>query len=524
MRSRDSRRRSKSSKSKSKKKNQVAQEKTKIEDYAFLSDTQTGALVSRDGCVDWLCFPRFDSPACFASLVGDRENGHWRFFPKEKVEATRRRYRGETLILETEIETKSGAVRLIDFMPPRGENPDIIRIIEGLRGKVSMQMELIIRFDYGQIIPWVRRRKQHDGLEAIAGPDALILRTPVETCGKDLTTVAEFTVAKGDRIPFVLTWFASHTDPPRKINPEHALRDTEIFWADWAKQFQTEGKWRDAIVRSLMTLKGFTYAPTGGLVAAPTTSLPEQIGGVRNWDYRYCWWQDAALMVALVKFLESHWQEPDEGIWEVRGPRQHFTHSKMMAWLAFDRAIKLIEDCDCAAGEHFDRWQKIRDQIHGEVCDRGYNPKKKAFTQFYGSDALDASLLTMPLAGFLPVSDERVRGTIEAIERELMQDGLVLRYRPQQTGVDGLPGTEGVFLPCSFWLADCWHLMGRKKEARELFERLLDLRNDLGLLSEEYDPRQKRQLGNFPQAFSHVALVSCARILGDEDILFAGGN
>jgi GH15 family glucan-1,4-alpha-glucosidase len=595
----------------------VAKKNTQIEDYGFISDTQTGALVSRDGCVDWLCFPRFESSACFASLLGDNKNGHWRFFPDEKVKAVRRRYRGETLILETELETKSGAVRLIDFMPPRGENPDIVRIVVGLRGKVSMHMELIIRFDYGYIVPWVRQRKRFDGLEAVAGPDALILRTPVETHGRDLTTVAEFTVAKGDRIPFVLTWFPSHTDPPRKINPEHALRDTEKFWGDWAKQFQSEGKWRDAVVRSLITLKGLTYAPTGGLVAALTTSLPEKIGGVRNWDYRFCWLRDAALillvllragyseeakswrewllraiagspaqmqtiygvsgerrlieyeiqwlsgyensrpvrvgnaaanqfqldvygevlaavwqgdcagikmtapdwslMVAILKFLESHWQEPDEGIWEVRGGRQQFTHSKMMAWLAFDRAIKLVENCECAADEHLDRWQKIRDQIHAEVCERGYNPKKKAFTQVYGSDALDASLLTMPLADFLPVTDERVRGTIEAIERELMQDGFVLRYRSQETGVDGLPGDEGVFLPCSFWMADCWHLLGRKKEARELFERLLDVRNDLGLLSEEYDPHAKRQLGNFPQAFSHVALVSCARILGDED-------
>ena len=599
----------------------MAQVTTKIEDYGFLSDTQTGALVSRDGCVDWLCFPRFDSPACFASLLGGKENGHWRFFPDEEITAVRRRYRGETLILETELETKNGAVRLIDFMPPRGENPDIVRIVEGLRGKVSMHMELIIRFDYGYIVPWVRRRKRFDGLEAIAGPNGLILRTPVETCGKDLTTVADFTVAKGDSIPFVLTWYASHKDPPRKIDPEHALRDTEVFWGNWTKQFRGEGKWRDAVVRSLVTLKGLTFAPTGGLVAALTTSLPEQIGGVRNWDYRYCWLRDAALillvllhagyleeatswrqwllraiagspaqmqtiygvrgerrlieyeiawlsgyensrpvrignaasnqfqldvygevlaaawqghlagikmtepdwalMVATVKFLESHWQEPDEGIWEVRGGRQQFTHSKMMAWVAFDRAIKLVKNCGCAAHEHFDRWQKIRDQIHAEVCKRGYNPKKNAFTQVYGSEALDASLLTMPLTGFLPVTDERVRGTIEAIERELMHDGFVLRYRPQETGVDGLPGDEGVFLPCSFWLADCWHLLGRKKEARELFERLLDVRNDLGLLAEEYDPREKRQLGNFPQAFSHVALVSCARILSDEDKLLA---
>jgi GH15 family glucan-1,4-alpha-glucosidase len=592
----------------------MAKAKTRIEDYAFLSDTQTGALVSRDGCVDWLCFPRFDSPACFASLLGDKKNGHWRFFPEENVEQTRRRYRGETLILETEIETKSGTVRLIDFMPPRGENPDIIRIIEGLRGEVRMQMELIVRFDYGQIVPWVR--KHHGGLEAIAGPDGLILRTPIETYGKDLTTVAEFTVAKGDRVPFVLTWFLSHRDPPRKISAEHALRDTEEYWRKWSNQCAIKGEWRDAIVRSLITLKGLTYEPTGGLVAALTTSLPEEIGGVRNWDYRYCWLRDAAftlltlvgagyleeakswrewllraiagspaqmqaiygvrgerrldeyeipwlsgyenskpvrignaasnqfqldvygeilaamwladrsgikleepdwaLMVQLMKFLESNWQNPDEGMWEVRGGRKQFTHSKMMAWVAFDRAVKLVEECGCAADEHLERWQQIRDQIHAEVCERGYNAGKKAFTQYFGADAMDASLLMMPLVGFLPITDERVRTTIEAIERELMQDGLVLRYRPQEEKIDGLPGREGVFLPCSFWLADCLHLLGRKKEARELFKRLLALRNDLGLLSEEYGPRAKRQLGNFPQAFSHLALVTAARILGGE--------
>src|SRR5438094_1106086 len=602
----------------------MAKERTKIEDYAFLSDTQTGALVSRDGCVDWLCLPRFDSGACFASLLGNTENGHWRFFPEEEVQMTRRRYRGDTLILETELETKDGAVRLIDFMPPRGENPDIIRIIEGLRGEVQMHMELVIRFDYGQVIPWVRKRKEAGDLEAIAGPDGLILRTPIETRGEDLTTVAEFTVAKGDRVPFVLTWFASHLDPPKTVNADHALRDTEMFWAKWTKQFKRENRWRDAVMRSLIVLKGLTYAPTGGLVAALTTSLPERIGGVRNWDYRYCWLRDAALillvlmragyrdeaeswrqwllraiagspaqmqtiygvrgerrldeheipwlpgyensrpvrignaasnqfqldvygevlaamwqadragikmtepdwalMIELVKFLESHWQKPDDGIWEVRGGPQHFTHSKMMAWLAFDCAIKLVEDCGCAASENHHRWHKIRDQIRAEVCERGYNTKKKAFTQVYGSDALDASLLTMPLVGFLSATDERVRNTVEAIERELMEDGFVVRYRPEECGVDGLPGREGVFIPCSFWLVACWHLLDRKKEARELFERLLDVRNDLGLLSEEYDPRDKRQLGNFPQAFSHVALVSCARILADEETLARGHN
>jgi GH15 family glucan-1,4-alpha-glucosidase len=587
----------------------------KIEDYAFLSDTQTGALVSRDGCVDWLCFPRFDSPACFASLVGDNKNGHWLFFPDEKVGKVRRRYCGNTLILETEIETESGAVRLIDFMPPRGTNPDIIRIIEGLRGEVRMKMELIIRFEYGLVIPWVR--KAHDGLEAIAGPDGLILRTPIETCGKDLTTVAEFSVAKGDRVPFVLTWFASHEEPPRAVNAEHALRDTDKFWNNWTQTCPYPGPWKEAVMRSLLTLKGLTYAPTGGLVAAPTTSLPERIGGVRNWDYRYCWLRDAAftlmtlmrmgyrdeakswrewllrtiagsaaqmqimygvhgerwlpereipwlsgyenskpvrvgnaasnqfqldvfgevlyamyeshmsgletneyawrLQLELMRFLESNWDKPDEGIWEVRGGRKQFTHSKMMAWVAFDRAIKLVEVCKCSADDHLDRWRKIRDQIHREVCERGYNTTKKAFTQVYGSDALDASLLMMPRVGFLPPSDARVRGTIEAIERELIQDGLVLRYRPEEEGVDGLPGREGTFLPCSFWFANGLHLIGRTEEAKALFERLLALRNDLGLLSEEYDPIDKRQLGNFPQAFTHLALVNSARILGGHE-------
>lgn len=586
----------------------------RIEDYAFLSDTQTGALVSRDGCVDWLCFPRFDSGACFAALLGDRKNGRWRFIPADEVTATRRRYRDGTLILETEIETADAAVRLIDFMPPRGTNPDIVRIVEGVRGEMALQMELIIRFDYGKVIPWVR--KCHGGLEAIAGPDGLILRTPVETRGEDLTTVAEFRVGNGQRVPFVLTWYASHDQPPRAIDPEHALGETAAYWQEWSGKCQPQGEWHEAVLRSLITLKGLTYAPTGGIVAAATTSLPEEIGGVRNWDYRYCWLRDAtytlyALMnagyldeakawrewllraiagsaaqmqimygvhgerrlneyeipwlsgyehskpvrignaasdqfqldvygevmatmyvahragletsetewrmqVELMKFLETKWRDPDEGIWEVRGGPQQFTHSKMMAWLAFDRAVKLVEHCNCAAGEHLERWQKIRDEIHAQVCERGYNAEKKAFTQIYGGDELDASLLTMPLTGFLPTDDERVVNTIEAIQRELMRDGLVLRYRAERNDVDGLPGSEGVFLPCSFWLADCLHLMGRTVEARELFERLLELRNDVGLLSEEYDPVAKRQLGNFPQAFTHVALVNSAHLLSGQ--------
>lgn len=582
-----------------------------IEDYAFLSDTQAGALVSRDGSVDWLCLPSFDSAACFAALVGNPKNGRWAFWPDETVTRRSRRYRGSSLILETEIETANGAVRLIDFMPPRGENPDIVRIVEGISGEVAMQMELIIRFDYGRAVPWVRQA--HGGLEAIAGPDALILRTPIATRGKDLTTVAQFAVHAGERVPFVLTWFASHADPPREVNAEHALRDTEQFWNDWAGCCHQRGEWHAHVVRSLIVLKGLTYAPTGGIVAAATTSLPEEIGGVRNWDYRYCWLRDATftlaalmeagyldearhwrrwllraiagsaaqmqimygvrgerrlpefevgwlsgyenskpvrtgnaaaqqfqldvygevmdsmyyahragienepaewqLQIALMKALETKWRDPDEGIWEVRGGRQHFTHSKMMAWVAFDRAVKLVENCSCAAEEHLERWRATRDEIHAQVCERGWNEKKGAFTQFYGSDHLDASLLMMPLVGFLSPNDSRVRSTIEAIERELTWDGFVLRYRPQDSGVDGLPGGEGVFLPCSFWLANCLHLTGRTDEARTLFERLLKLQNDLGLFSEEYDPRAERQLGNFPQAFTHVAMVNSAQTL-----------
>jgi GH15 family glucan-1,4-alpha-glucosidase len=599
---------------KSMKKSRPKAKPSRIEDYAFVSDTQSGALISRNGCIDWLCLPRFDSSACFAALLGEKKNGSWTLTPQGKITKCERRYRGDTLILETDLHTGEGAVRYLDFMPPRGTNPDIIRIIEGLSGKVTIRMELIIRFDYGSIVPWVRRR--HGGLEAVAGPDALIFRTPVETRGEDLKTVAEFTVAKGARVPFVLTWFASHEPPPREVDPEHALRDTESFWNDWSRRCTHRGPWRDAVVRSLLTLKGLTYAPTGGIVAALTTSLPEEIGGVRNWDYRFCWLRDATftlfsllgagyheeakawrewllraiagspsqlqimygvrgerrliehelswlngyegsqpvregnaaakqfqldvygevvgamyhaqgagletseadwrMQVALLNFLESKWQEPDEGIWEVRGEPQQFTHSKVMAWVAFDRAVKLVENYSYTANDHLERWKKLRDKIHREVCEKGYHPKKKAFTQTYGSEAMDASALMIPLVGFLPATDERVRGTIKAVERDLMQHGLVLRYRPNECEIDGLPGGEGVFLPCSFWLADCLHLIDRKKDARLLFERLLDLRNDVGLLSEEYDPKNKRQLGNFPQAFTHVGLVNTAQALSEE--------
>ena len=587
---------------------------TKIEDYAFLSDTQTGALVSRDGSVDWLCFPRFDCGACFAALLGDERNGRWQLRPVEEIIATRRRYRDETLILETEFDTASGTVCLIDFMPPRGKAPDIVRVVEGVNGRVAMRMELIIRFDYGHVVPWVRKR---DGaLEAIAGPDALVLRTPVGTHGEDLRTIAEFEVAASERVPFVLTWFQSHLPPPKAVHAEHALAETETYWRGWSKACQTPPQWREAVVRSLITLKGLTYGPTGGIVAALTTSLPEEIGGVRNWDYRYCWLRDATftlvalmdagyldearawrewllraiagspeqmqimygvcgerrlsefelpwltgyegsqpvrvgnaasaqfqldvygqvldsmyradragikasqadwrLQVALVRSLESIWELPDYGIWEIRGEPQHFTHSKMMAWVAFDRAVRMTEECNCEGEEHLERWRAIRDRIHQQVCERGYHERKQAFTQVYGSDELDASLLMMAWVGFLPPTDGRVRNTVDAIQRELVEDGFVLRYRAASNKVDGLPGSEGVFLLCSFWLADCLHLIGRTQEARELFERLLALRNDVGLLSEEYDPATKRLLGNFPQAFSHVAIVNTARVLAGD--------
>jgi len=475
-------------------------------------------------------------------------------------------------------------------------------------------MDLTIRFDYGQVVPWVRRH--HGGLEAVAGPDALILRTDVETHGENLTTVAEFDVTAGARLPFVLTWFESHAPPPASVNAEHALTQTEEYWAVWANRCCAEGEWREPVKRSLIALKGLTYAPTGGIVAALTTSLPEEIGGVRNWDYRYCWLRDATftliglmnagyleearawrewllravagspaqmqimygvrgerrlsefelpwlsgyedsqpvrvgnaastqfqldvygevldsmyraaqagiksskadwrLQVALLDFLETKWELPDYGIWEIRGEPQHFTHSKMMAWVAFDRGVKLVEEYGCAAERHYERWKQLRDEIHRQVCALGYNEKKQAFTQIYGSNEMDASILMMPLVGFLPADDERVRSTVEAVERDLVRDGFVLRYRTGEKNVDGLPGHEGVFLLCSFWLADCLHLVGRTADARELFDRLLALQNDVGLLAEEYDPQAQRMLGNFPQAFSHVALVNTARILSEK--------
>jgi GH15 family glucan-1,4-alpha-glucosidase len=583
-----------------------------IEDYALIGDTHTAALVSREGSIDWLCLPRFDSPACFAALLGDRSNGRWLLAPAGPAREVRRRYQGDTLVLETEYRTDEGIVRVVDCMPPRQWDPDVARIVEGVSGRVPMRMELTIRFDYGSIVPWVRHI---DGaLHAVAGPDSVWLRTPVPVRGENWTTMADFTVAEGERVPFMLTWHASHRPAPRRIDPVQALGDTEAWWGEWASRIDYRGGWQDAVIRSLLTLKALTYAPTGGIVAAPTTSLPEQLGGVRNWDYRYCWLRDAtftlsALMLAgladearawrewllravagqpkqmqilygvagerrvleqelgwlggyegskpvrignaavhqfqldvygevmdtlhlgrhiglesdpwtwdlqraLLEFLESSWREPDEGIWEIRGPRRHFTHSKVMAWVALDRAIKAVELSGLEGP--VDRWRAARGELHDEVCREGYDRERDSFVQYYGADHLDASLLQIPLVGFLAADDPRVKGTVAAIQRELMSDGLVHRYPPEGSEhVDGLPPGEGPFLACTFWLADNLALMGRREEALAIFERLLTLRNDVGLLAEEFDPATGRQLGNFPQAFSHVALVNTANYLSE---------
>jgi GH15 family glucan-1,4-alpha-glucosidase len=577
-----------------------------IEDYALLGDLQTAALVGRDGSVDWLCLPRFDSGACFAALLGDERHGRWLLAPADANARASRRYLDDTLILETTWETDEGAVRVLDFMPPRGEAPDVVRIVEGLRGRVELRTELVIRFDYGRVVPWVRRLDGDTRL-AIAGPDALCLRTPVDVGGEDLKTVARFTVGEGKRVPFVLTWYPSFSDLPAKVDAEQALADTEEFWHGWIGRCQYEGEGHDAVHRSLIVLKALTYAPTGGIVAAPTTSLPEHLGGVRNWDYRFCWVRDAtltliALLLAgyeeeadawrtwllhaaagnpddlqimygvggeqrlveleldwlpgyeasapvrtgnlaseqvqldvygelidalyqartrgleaseyawslqrvLLRNLETRWREPDNGIWEIRGQPQHFTHSKVMAWVAFDRAVRTIEEYGLTGD--LERWRAIRDEIHEQVCREGFDEQLGSFTQYYDSGTLDASLLLIPLVGFLPCRDPRVHGTIEAVRRELTWDGLLLRYRSEED-VDGLPAGEGVFLPCSFWLVDCLELIGDHEAAHALFDRLLGLRNDLGLISEEFDPATERLLGNFPQAFTHLELVNSA--------------
>ncbi len=579
-----------------------------IEDYALIGDCHTAALVGLNGSIDWLCFPRFDSGACFAALVGNAGHGRWLIAPSAKLLGTRRRYRDGTLILETEFDTVDGTVRIIDCLPLSEERWDVLRIVEGLEGCVAMCMELIIRFDYGSIVPWVQR--SGDTLRATAGPDTLELRTKVAVHGENLKTVANFHVSKGERIPFILNYRPSHQPAQPAVDPELVLRTTEDAWRKWSGRCSYQGRWRDAVVRSLITLKALTYAPTGGMVAAPTTSLPEQAGGVRNWDYRYCWLRDATftlnalllagyqgeatawrewllravagspedlrtlysvtgarrldeyelgwlpgyggaepvrvgnaasrqfqldvygevmdmlhlaraagltpesaawkIQVALLHFLESNWQQPDEGIWEIRGPRRHFTHSKVMAWVAFDRAILDAEAFGLDGP--VERWRHVRRAIHDEVCANAYDEQAGTFVQSYGSTQLDASLLLIPQVGFLPPQDRRVRGTIEAIERNLVVNGLVLRYSPANHA-DALPPGEGAFLPCSFWLADGLILTGRREEGQALFERLLALRNCVGLLSEEYDAGQNRMLGNFPQALTHMALVNTARLL-----------
>ncbi|MET9554006.1 glycoside hydrolase family 15 protein [Streptomyces sp. NPDC006645] len=586
----------------------------RIEDYALIGDMQTAALVCRDGTVDWLCLPRFDSHAVFAALLGTDEHGFWRLGPAspagaEPPRADRRRYVGDSLILESEWDTPRGTVRVTDFMPPRDGAPQLIRIVEGVSGRVPMRSALRMRFSYGRVVPWVHQVDNRT--VAVAGPDSIWLDTEADTYGKNLTTYSDFTVAPGDRVAFTISWQPSHRQPPALPDPEGSLALTSDFWREWVEHCTYHGPYREAVVRSLITLKALTYAPTGGIVAAPTTSLPEEIGGVRNWDYRYTWLRDAAitlssllrtgyreearawrewllravagdpenlqimygiagerelgeaeldwlpgyeqsgpvrvgngaahqlqldvygevtealhlahmtglarndyaslLQLKLIEYLETHWDQPDEGIWEVRGPRRHFVHSKVMAWVAVDRTIKLIESGD--ADGPLERWREMRDDIHHDVCEKGYDKERNTFTQSYGSKELDASLLLIPQMGFLPPDDKRVIGTIEAIQRELStEDGFVLRYPTSgdDAGVDGLEGDEGAFLACSFWLADDLAMIGRVDEARKLFEKLLALRNDLGLLAEEWDSRLQRQVGNFPQAFSHVPLIDTA--------------
>jgi GH15 family glucan-1,4-alpha-glucosidase len=576
---------------------------SRIEDYALIGDCQTAALVSNTGSIDWLCVPRFDSGACFAALLGTPEHGRWLLAPVGGVKATRRQYRGDTLILETDFETETGAVTIIDFMPLRSSVPDLVRIVVGRRGQVAMHMEMTIRFDYGHIIPWVRRHER--GITAIAGPDMLSLRCDVEMHGENFHTVADFTVSEGQRVPFDLTWYPSNRHEPAELNTEDALSETERWWHDWAEHCTLHGEHREVAIRSLITLKALTYSPTGGIVAAPTTSLPEKLGGVRNWDYRYGWLRDStftlySLMEAgfydearewrawllravagkpadmqimyglsgerrltelelpwlpgyensspvrignaagaqfqldvygevmdslhqcrrygidgepatwqvqcsLMKFLESHWSDPDEGIWEVRGPRRQFTHSKVMAWVGVDRAVKSVEQWGLKGP--VDRWRSLRDQIHEQVCREGFDRELGSFVQSYGCKHLDSSLLMIPLVGFLPPDDVRVKGTVAAIEKHLLTDGFVSRY-DASTEVDGLPPGEATFLLCTFWLADNYALMGRETEARDVLNRLLAIRNDVGLLSEAYDVNTRRLLGNFPQAFSHVGLVN----------------
>ena len=580
---------------------------SRIEDYALLGDLQTAALVSRTGSIDWLCLPRFDSPACFAALLDTPDAGGWTVAPAAGGVCTTRRYVEDTLVLETEWRSAQGTVRVTDFMPPRGHAPDVVRIVQGIHGSVAMRSTLRLRFDYGRVVPWVRH--EDHGMQAIAGPDRVRLRTPALLEGREMSTVSEFTVRAGDRVPFVLTWNPSHEPPPKRVDAEDALSDTLAFWADWSKGGEpVAGPYHDAIKRSLLTLKALTYRPTGGIVAAPTTSLPERIGGPRNWDYRYCWLRDSTYtlqalisagyldeakawrewllraiagdpadlqimysidgtrrlpeaelswlagyekskpvrtgnaasdqlqldvwgetldglalarnagvaahqdgwddQIALMNHLEGIWDQPDNGLWEVRGPRRHFTHSKVMAWVAADRMARAVRTHPDLHGP-VDRWEALRDTIHADVLAHGFDSGRNTFTQSYGAPALDASLLMIPRVGFLPPTDPRVLGTITAIQNGLTEDGFVKRYQTSDSD-DGLSGGEGMFLACTFWLVDALHLAGKQAESTELFERLLSLRNDVGLLSEEWDPEAGRQLGNTPQAFSHFPLVTSA--------------
>ncbi|WP_371614560.1 glycoside hydrolase family 15 protein [Streptomyces sp. NBC_00454] len=597
-----------------------------IEDYALIGDLMTSGLVGRDGSIDWLCLPRFDSAACFAALLGDQENGQWRIAPAsapDSARCTRRAYVDGTLVLESFWETEDGAsFKVIDFMPQRDTAPDVMRIVEGLSGVSTVGSTLRLRFDYGRVVPWVRRcegAREGDRV-AVAGPDSVWLRSepPVPTWGEDLSTRSEFAVAAGERVAFVLTWHPSHEDRPEPLDPYGALEQSVADWRDWSSQCRYEGPYREAVIRSLITLKALTYAPTGGIAAAATTSLPEELGGVRNWDYRYCWLRDSTLalgsllatgfleearawrawllraiagdpadlqimygiagerripeselpwlkgyaasapvrvgnaavdqlqldvygevldslylarsnglpaehhswriQLSLLDFLADNWHRPDEGLWEVRGPRRHFTHSKVMAWVAADRAVRTLELNPALPGD-VERWRTMRDAVHRDVCENGYDAERGTFTQYYGSRELDAATLLIPRVGFLPPDDPRVIGTVDAVRAELGSSGLVRRYSTEGPSVDGLPGDEGAFLACSFWLADALHLTGREKEARELFERLLAVRNDVGLLAEEYDPVAGRQLGNFPQAFSHVGMVNTALTLGGGGVL-----
>lgn len=581
----------------------------KIENYALIGDCETAALVGRNGSIDWLCWPAFDSDACFAAILGTPKNGRWLVAPSADVTRISRRYLGETLILETRFETKSGTVALIDFMPPRGKASDIVRLVRGVSGTVKMRMELVIRFGFGIDIPWVRRSEDRS-LLAVAGKDMTVLRTPVETRGQDLTTVAEFVVNAGETVPFVLTYGPSHLDPPEPIDTEIALQETETFWKEWCGHCTRDGEYHDLILRSLITLKALTFGPTGGIVAAPTSSLPEKLGGARNWDYRFCWLRDAtftllALMNAgyteeasawhnwllraaagspssmqimygiwgqrrlleweagwldgyegaqpvrignaahaqlqldvygelidafhqsrmaklklddetwalecnVLNHLAEVWDQPDHGIWERRGQPRHYVFSKVMTWVAFDRGIKSAETFGFKAP--LLHWQALRDAIHRDVCHSGFDAEENSFVESYGSKLLDASLLLLPAVGFLPASDPRISGTIAAVEKYMMRDGFVLRHDPREISEEEQP-IEGAFLACTLWLADAHVLAGNLDKAQEMFDRIAELANDVGLLAEEYDSIARRQTGNFPQALTHIALVNTAHNL-----------